>query len=99
MDTLQYLVALLVILSVLVSFFTQITKESSLLKRIPTKMQVLVTSFVLTVPAVATFILVNGWTSQWYTWFCLIVAAPLVVAKCASDGYDWIFELHERFRE
>ena len=98
MEILQILIVVLAAVSVLVSFLTQITKGLGVLDRIPTKVQALVTSYAITIPVLVWLVIMLGCTMQWYTWFCLIVAAPLIVTKCATDGYDWLFELYGRYK-
>ena len=98
MEILQILVVVCAAISVLVSFLTQVTKGVGILDRVPTKLQALVTSYAITIPALVWLVTILGCTMQWYTWFCLIIAAPLVVTKCSTDGYDWLFDLYERYK-
>ena len=83
------------ILAFLVSVITQVTKELKFLRKIPTSLQVTVTSIAITEIANASY---NKIPIEWY---CIVgaVVGGFVVAFIAMFGWEKLSDLYGRFRK
>ena len=84
------------IICTFVSILTQFTKEIGFLNKIPTMLQVLVTSVITTVVAVIALIQIKGYALTWY----IIIAAAVAgvfIAYITAKGWDSLIEIFKRF--
>ncbi len=79
----------------IVSVITQVTKGWGFLDRIPTKIQVYVTSLVLCCIGLAVYI---SYSKAAFIWYYIVVAIILsfFVSLVATDGWDALSELWKR---
>jgi len=95
-SNLAILVTVIGVLAFLTSVVTQVTKSFSFLNKIPTALQVSVTSLILTVLTVIIYIQYNNMRMVWY----YIVGAILLsffVSFVVTNGWDQLYELWNRF--
>jgi glucan phosphoethanolaminetransferase (alkaline phosphatase superfamily) len=92
------LLILVAVLAFTVSVITQVTKEMPLLAKIPTNLQVIITSMVLSVLAVIVYCQWEAITILWY-----YIAGALVlgffVAFVAMFGWSELTDLWNRYKK
>ncbi len=97
-NNLMILLAIIGVLAFLVSAITEVTKNISLLKKIPTDLQVIVLSTVLCLVAYFAYISYFSIEIQWYYIAGCIIAA-FIVAFVAMYGWEKLTVLYNRFKK
>ncbi len=98
MESLSLLIMAIGVIAFVTSVVTQVTKTWGVLDKIPTTIQVYVTSLVLTVLAVVIYIQFNKMAMVWY----YIVGAVILsffVSFVVTNGWDQLSELWSRFNK
>ncbi len=98
MESLSVLIMAIGVIAFVTSVITQVTKTWGFLDKIPTTIQVYVTSLVLTVLAVVIYIQFNKMAMVWY----YIVGAVILsffVSFVVTNGWDQLSELWSRFNK
>lgn len=85
------------VLAFLVSVITQVTKETGVLKKVPTPLQVTVLSVVLTVVAYFAYISYKGIYVEWYMIIGAIIGG-FIVAFVAMFGWEKLTGLYSKFK-
>ena len=83
-------------LCTLITIITEFTKEIGFLKRIPTSLQVLVLSIIVCVVSFFAYTSYAGIVFHWY-FLVAVIFASFVVAIICCKGWDYIFEIWNRF--
>lgn len=97
MNNVSVLIMAVGIIAFVTSVITQVTKGWGFLDRIPTAIQVYVTSFVLTVLTVLVYLQYSNMKIVWY----YIVGAVILsffVSFVVTNGWDQLAELWQRFK-
>lgn len=92
------LLAIIGILAFLVSVITEVTKNLSVLVKIPTDLQVIVLSIMLCEALYLTYVSYMSMTAKWYYIVVCLVAA-FIVAFVAMYGWDKLTTLYSRFKK
>ena len=79
-----------------VYIIVEVLKEHTGIKKIPTKLFVIIISFIVTVVALFVYSAMQGITVLWY-YVVLAVFAAFVVAYISMYGWDTLKELKDRF--
>lgn len=85
------------LLAFIINVITQLTKEIGFLSRIPTALQVIVTSLIICLLAYFGYSGYSGLTIQWYYVVGTIVGS-FIVSYISMYGFDKLKELYERFK-
>lgn len=98
MNNIAILLTVIGVLAFLVSVITEVTKDVSFLRKIPTDIQVIVLSVVLCITAYLTYtsyyVIVVHW---YYITACIMVA--FIVSFVAMYGWDKFTTLYSRFNK
>lgn len=98
MNNIALIVTAIGVLAFLISVITQVTKEIGFLKKIPTALEVLVLSLLLTPTAFFAYSSYTHTSVEWYMIVCSVVAS-FVVAFVCMFGWEKLSKLHERFKK
>ena len=90
------LIGILGALAFAVSLIVEVLKELPGIKKIPTKLLVIIISLIVTVVALFAYSAMQGITVLWY-YVVLAVFAAFVVAYISMYGWDTLKELKDRF--
>ena len=90
------IVLVVAILCTLISIITEFTKEIGFLKKVPTKLQVLVLSIVICLTAFFAYVSYAGLAIAWY-YIVAVIFASFIIAIICCKGWDYIFEIWKRF--
>ena len=91
------LIMVIAVLAFVVSVFTEVTKNISILKKIPTDLQVLTVSVLLTVLSYFAYVSYSNAKIIWYNIIGSVVIG-FFVAFVAMYGWDKFRQLWERFK-
>lgn len=94
---LVYFLGLLGLFAFCVELITQLTKDLPLIRKMPTRLYVLIVSVTLCVMAVFIFAAWLGITVLWY-YVVLAVFASFIVAYISIFGWEVFNELYERYK-
>lgn len=97
MNYVTILFAVIGVLAFIVSAITEVTKCIGFLKRIPTDLQVIVLSLVITILAYLAYCSYKAATIEWYI-FVGVILTSFLVAFVAMYGWDKFNELWSRFK-
>lgn len=86
------------LIAFVVSVITAVTKEIGVLKKIPTSLQVLVLSVLLSPFALGAYSSYSGVKMEWYAWVCSVICG-FISAFVAMYGWDKLSEMYSRFRK
>lgn len=84
-------------LAFIINVITQLTKEIGFLSRIPTSLQVIVTSLIICLLAYFGYSAYSDLTIQWYYVVGTIVGS-FIVSYISMYGFEKLKELYERFK-
>lgn len=84
------------VICTLISVITEFTKDIPVLKKIPTKFQVLILSIIICAVAFFAYIAYAGIAFVWY-YLVAVLFASFVVAAICCFGWDFIFDIWKRF--
>lgn len=90
------LIGILGALAFAVSLIVEVLKELPRIKKIPTKLFVIIISLIVTVVALFVYSAMQGIVVLWY-YVVLAVFAAFVVAYISMYGWDTLKELKDRF--
>lgn len=90
------LIGILGALAFAVSLIVEVLKELPGIKKIPTKLFVIIISLIVTVVALFVYSAMQGITVLWY-YVVLAVFAAFAVAYISMYGWDTLKELKDRF--
>ena len=85
------------LLAFIINVITQLTKEIGFLSRIPTSLQVIVTSLIICLLAYFGYSAYSDLTIQWYYVVGTIVGS-FIVSYISMYGFEKLKELYERFK-
>ena len=90
------LLVVLALICTFITFVTEFTKEIKCLKKIPTKLQVLITSIVV---CTALFFAYLSYESIAFVWYytLAIIFVSFVVAVICSEGWEYAINIFKRF--
>lgn len=91
------LIMVIAVLAFIVSVFTEVTKDINILKKIPTDLQVLTVSVLLTVLSYFAYVSYSNAKVIWYYIVGSIIIG-LFVAFVAMYGWDKFSQLWDRFK-
>lgn len=84
-------------LAFIINVITQLTKEIGFLSRIPTSLQVIVTSLIICLLAYFGYSAYSDLTIQWYYVVGTIVGS-FIVSYISMYGFEKLKEIYDRFR-
>ena len=90
------IVLVVAILCTLISIITEFTKEIGFLKKVPTKLQVLVLSIVICLTAFFAYVSYAGMAIAWY-YIVAVIFAAFVVALVCCNGWEYLIKIWKRF--
>lgn len=91
--TLLFVVA---VICTIVSVITEFTKEIGFLKKIPTKLQVLVLTLLVTFLAFFSYMSYAHITFYWY-YAVAVTFAGFIIAVICCNGWDFLFNIWKKF--
>lgn len=93
----SYLLIAIAVVCTLVTIVTEFTKEIGVLKKIPTDLQVFMTSMIVCIISFFVFLAYMKIKFQWYYLVAVIFAALFIAILCAR-GWKYVFSIWKRFR-
>lgn len=93
----SFLMMVFGILATVLSVITEITKELGPLKKIPTELQVIVTSLVLTPVTMLALAQYYKITVEWFMVFASFIAA-FVIAYISMYGWEKLLGIYDRMK-
>lgn len=98
MNNVTLIVAAIGVLAFVISIITQVTKEIGFMKKIPTALEVLVLSLILTPVTLFGYASYLNICLEWYM-IAASVVAGFVVAFVCMFGWEKLVKLYERFKK
>lgn len=92
------LLAIVGVLAFLVSVITEVTKNVSILAKVPTDLQVIILSMVLCVVSYLSYVGYTATAVEWY-YIAVCIVAGFIVAFVAMYGWDKLTTLYSRFKK
>lgn len=96
MEKLSILMIVIAALCTLITVITEFTKEIGILKKIPTALQVLVTSIIVCQVALFAYLTYAEIHCVWYYPVAVFFAA-FVIAIICTRGWDYLIDIIRRF--
>lgn len=90
------IMTIIAVLCLIITVITEFTKEIGFLKKIPTSLQVLTLSLIV---CITTFFAYLSYASLAFIWYYLlgVVFGSFVVALICTKGWDYVFEIWNRY--
>lgn len=95
-SNLSLILLIVAVICTTVSIITQFTKEIGFLNKIPTVLQVLTLSVVITVTTFVAMCQYKKYTITWYSIFASIIVG-IFIAYITAKGWDAFINLFKRF--